>query len=92
MHSTWTLPTIWLAPADQTAISVFKDKIGFIEPCYYYAPRSCRKDLFTWLSYRCYIAKGEERIPIFAQFGLANQLGYSVYSRPRRFREQSSNG
>jgi hypothetical protein len=31
--------------------------------------------LFTWLSYRCYVAKGEERIPIFGEFGLANQLG-----------------
>ena len=45
-------------------------------------------DLFTWLSYRCYLAKGEERIPIFGEFGLANQLGCTVYSRPRRFRER----
>jgi hypothetical protein len=45
-------------------------------------------DLFTWLSYRCYVAKGEERIPIFGEFGLANQLGCTVYSRPRRFRER----
>jgi hypothetical protein len=45
-------------------------------------------DLFTWLSYRCYVAKGEERIPFFGEFGLANQLGCTVYSRRRRFRER----
>jgi hypothetical protein len=45
-------------------------------------------DLFTWLSYRCYVAKGEERIPVFGEFGLANQLGCTAYSRPRRFRER----
>jgi hypothetical protein len=28
-------------------------------------------DLFMWLSYRCYIAKREETIPIFGQYGLA---------------------
>jgi hypothetical protein len=32
-------------------------------------------DLFTWLSYRCFMAKGEERVPLFGDFGLANQLG-----------------
>src|SRR5882672_9287039 len=31
-------------------------------------------DLFTWLSYRCFVAKGEERISLFGEFGLANQL------------------
>src|SRR5215472_9593984 len=45
-------------------------------------------DLFTWLSYRCFIAKGEERISLFGEFGLANQLGCVNYSRPRRFRER----
>lgn len=39
-----------------------------------------------WLSYRCFKAKGEESIPIFGEFGLANQLGCVEYSRPRRFR------
>ena len=43
-------------------------------------------DLFMWLSYRCHISKREERIPIFGQFGLAQQLGSVEYSRPRRFR------
>lgn len=45
-------------------------------------------DLFTWLSYRCFVAKGEERIPLFGGFGLANQLGCVQYSRARRFRER----
>ncbi len=45
-------------------------------------------DLYTWLSYRCFGAKGEERIPLFSEFGLVNQLGTVAYARPRRFREQ----
>jgi Plasmid encoded RepA protein len=32
-------------------------------------------DLFTWLSYRCFIAKERERVPLFGETGLANQLG-----------------
>jgi hypothetical protein len=43
-------------------------------------------DLFMWLSYRCFKAKGREAIPIFGKFGLANQIGSVEYSRPRRFR------
>jgi hypothetical protein len=39
-----------------------------------------------WLSYRCFTAKGEERIPIFGSGGLTAQLGSIEYSRPRRFR------
>jgi hypothetical protein len=27
-------------------------------------------DLYVWLSYRCFTAKGEERVPIFGPFGL----------------------
>jgi hypothetical protein len=45
-------------------------------------------DLYTWVSYRCFIARGEERISIFGDFGLANQLGCVHYSRRRRFRER----
>ena len=45
-------------------------------------------DLFMWLSYRCFSAKGEEQIPIFGNFGLAAQLGNVEYARPRRFREK----
>jgi hypothetical protein len=44
-------------------------------------------DLFVWLSYRCFVAKGPESIPLFGEFGLANQLGSVEYSRPRRFRQ-----
>lgn len=45
-------------------------------------------DLFMWLSYRCFTAKGQERIPIFGDFGLAAQLGSGDYARPRKFRER----
>jgi hypothetical protein len=45
-------------------------------------------DLFTWLSYRCFVAKCEERIPLFGDFGPANQLGSHDYARPRKFREK----
>ena len=43
-------------------------------------------DLFVWLSYRCFIAKGEERVPLFGNYGLTAQLGSVEYTRPRRFR------
>jgi hypothetical protein len=43
-------------------------------------------DLFMWLSYRCFVATGQESIPLFGARGLANQLGSIEYSRPRRFR------
>ncbi len=43
-------------------------------------------DLFVWLTYRCFSTKGPERIPLFGDFGLAQQLGCVDYSRPRRFR------
>jgi hypothetical protein len=45
-------------------------------------------DLFTWLSHRCFCGEGEERVSLFGEFGLANQLGCINYSRPRRFRER----
>ncbi|MBL0161837.1 MAG: replication initiator protein A [Bryobacterales bacterium] len=43
-------------------------------------------DLFMWLTYRCFISKAEERIPLFGDFGLTSQLGSVEYTRPRRFR------
>ena len=43
-------------------------------------------DLFVWLSYRCFSSKGPERIPLFGNVGLVQQLGCVEYSRPRRFR------
>jgi len=45
-------------------------------------------DLFMWLSYRCFTAKGQERVPIFGDFGLGNQFGSADYARPRKFRER----
>ena len=45
-------------------------------------------DLFMWLSYRCFTAKGRERVPLFGDFGLINQLGSTDYARPRKFREK----
>jgi len=45
-------------------------------------------DLFMWLSYRCFVAKGRETIPLFGPRGLANQIGSIEYARPRRFREK----
>ena len=43
-------------------------------------------DLYMWLSYRCFKARGVEAIPLFGEFGLAHQIGTVEYSRPRRFR------
>jgi Plasmid encoded RepA protein len=37
-------------------------------------------DLFMWLSYRCFTARSQERIPIFGDFGLAAQLGSADYA------------
>ena len=45
-------------------------------------------DLFMWLSYRCFTARGRERVPLFGDFGLISQLGSSDYARPRKFREK----
>ena len=45
-------------------------------------------DLFMWLSYRCFVAKGREIIPLFGSRGLASQIGSIEYARPRRFREK----
>jgi Plasmid encoded RepA protein len=45
-------------------------------------------DLFMWLSYRCFTARGRERVPLFGDFGLVSQLGSADYSRPRKFREK----
>lgn len=50
------------------------------------APSPAVLDLFVWLSYRCFTAKGTESIPLFGEYGLAWQLGCVEYSRPRKFR------
>src|SRR5215471_16032413 len=46
-------------------------------------------DLFMWLSYRCFSAKGEEEVPIFGSRGLAAQLGNLEYSRALGFRQMA---
>lgn len=43
-------------------------------------------DLFMWLVYRCFLAKGPESIPLFGPCGLTLQLGCTEFSRPSRFR------
>ena len=45
-------------------------------------------DLFMWLSYHCFVAKGQEIIPLFGSRGLASQIGSIEYARPRKFREK----
>jgi hypothetical protein len=45
-------------------------------------------DLYTWLTWRCYQAKGTQRIPLFGPAGLASQLGVQEYARERKFRER----
>jgi hypothetical protein len=45
-------------------------------------------DLFMWLSYRCFTARGRKRVPLFGDFGLISQLGSADYARPRKFREK----
>jgi hypothetical protein len=45
-------------------------------------------DLFTWLSHRCFTARGREQVPLFGEFGLVSQLGSADYARPRKFREK----
>jgi hypothetical protein len=45
-------------------------------------------DLFMWLSYRCFMAEGEESIPIFGRVGLVAQIDSAEYARPRRMREK----
>jgi hypothetical protein len=60
-------------PADIDAVKVFGSAPAVL-------------DLFMWLTYRCFTAKSDERIPLFGDFGLTAQLGSVEYSRPRRFR------
>jgi hypothetical protein len=49
-------------------------------------------DLYMWLSYRCFKAKGKEMIPLFGDFGLSRQIGSVEYSRPGGSVECSSSG
>src|SRR5207253_655325 len=42
-------------------------------------------DLFIWLTYRCFLAKGPASIPIFGPLGLVSQIRSVHYSREGRF-------
>jgi hypothetical protein len=42
-------------------------------------------DLFMWLAYHCFTARGRERVPLFGDFGLISQLGSAEYARPQKF-------
>jgi hypothetical protein len=42
-------------------------------------------NLFIWLSYRCFTARGRERVPLFGDFGLISQQGSADYSRDGSF-------
>jgi hypothetical protein len=50
------------------------------------APAPAALDLYVWLSYRCFTAKGEESVPIFGPVGLLQQIGSVEYSCARRFK------
>ena len=55
------------------------------------SPQPSGKSLPTglaWLSYRCFTARGRERVPLFGEFGIVSQLGSADYARPRKFREK----
>lgn len=44
-------------------------------------------DLYTWLVWRCWKARGAESIPLMGTGGLVNQLGVEGYSSERKFRQ-----
>jgi hypothetical protein len=46
-----------------------------IEAVKVFAAAPAAMDLFIWLAYRCFIARCEERIPLFGDFGLTAQIG-----------------
>ncbi len=56
-----------------------------LEPVKVLAAAPAVLDLFMWLTYRCFIAKGTETIPVLGPYGLATQIGSVEYSRERRF-------
>ena len=45
-------------------------------------------DFHLWLTWRCWLTRREDRIPLFGDRGLNHQLGTNRYSRPRDFRRQ----
>jgi hypothetical protein len=69
----YTEVTAHPVPTDLEAVKVLTASPGLL-------------DLFMWLGYRCFVAKGEESIPIFGPYGVVAQIGTVEYTRPRRLR------
>lgn len=44
-------------------------------------------DFYMWLAWRSYGCKSTQRIPLFGDAGLINQLGHTEHRRPRDFRK-----
>jgi hypothetical protein len=86
-------PTLRVSERDRLSDEFFREILAHPIPTDMEAAKalSCSPaalDLFTWLSYRCFVAKGRERVPLFGDTGLVSQLGSADYSRPRKFRER----
>lgn len=41
-----------------------------------------------WVSFRCFLARDKESIPLFGVYGLAGLIASVLYARPRRFRKK----
>jgi hypothetical protein len=54
--------------------------------------RSSALDLFMWPCYRCFTARGKERLPLFRAFGRVSQLGSIEYVRPASSGRSSKGG
>jgi hypothetical protein len=86
-----------MSPADFANVIVLSDEFyqeaishpiptDLERPSKVLAPAPAALDLYVWLSYRCFTAKGEEHVPIFGHCGLMQQIGSVEYSCARRFR------
>jgi hypothetical protein len=62
-------------PVDLTIVKALADSPGHL-------------DLYVWLVWRCWTAKGPATVPLFGQEGLISQLGNSAKLRERDFRRQ----
>lgn len=61
-------------PVDMNAVRAFVSSPGAL-------------DLYTWLVWRCWKARGVEQVPIFGVGGLADQLGVEGGGSPSRLRQ-----
>lgn len=62
-------------PVDLAIVKVLADSAGNL-------------DLYVWLVWRCWTAKGAATVPLFGHEGLISQLGNSAKLRERDFRRQ----